>query len=181
MNDEAKKPQNEGEKLTSAEKRVKIQDEDQKTASIETPSGKSKRAFKFSRKRDGRVAFKKRRKLSFNNKKDGFYYHWMNEEENDFLQLKNDGYAFVDDKNKEPRDAASPSEDGTIVKRSVGGGKYAYLMCIPQEWKDEYDREKQAENDRVMKSIGKDGLDCIPVSQMIGDVKITNSSTETEE
>ena len=113
---------------------------------------------------------------SFENKKDGFYYHWMNEDENDFLQLKNDGYAFIDDKNKEPRDAGSPSEDGSIVRRSVGGGKYAYLMCTPQEWKDESDREKQTENDRIMKSIGKDGLDCIPVGQMTGDVKITDTS-----
>jgi hypothetical protein len=187
MNNQETNPQNEGEKLTSIKKKDNIKAEtstsalsDVQSKTTDSAKTKSKKPYKFKRKRDGRVPFDKKRKLSFRNKRKDFSYHWMNEDSNDFTQLQEDGYAFVDETDHEPRDASMPSQDGKIVKRSVGGGKYAYLMCIPQKWQNEYDAEKQKVNDRIMRDIGKVGIDSIPMMQQTGSIDITQTSKVVE-
>lgn len=178
MNKPTKNSQSEDKPLTSSEKSGIIkEDSSNKTPSVARPSNK-KSSYKFKRKRDGRVPFDKRRKLSFSDKKEDLMYYWYNESTNDFKQLQEDGYAFVNKSDNEPRDSAMPSQDGSIVRRPVGNGEYAYLMCTPQKWWDEHQAEKQKRNDEIMKQIGKEGLDCIPVAQRVGGVEITVTSKE---
>lgn len=174
MNDNVKNPQNENETLNSNKKKDIIENTDSKKAQVAAPHKK----FKFTRKRDGRIPLEKRRKLTVLEKKDGLFYCWKNESSNDFTQLQEDGYAFVNKSDNEPRDCSMPSQDGNIVRRPVGNGEYAYLMCTKQEWKEERDQEKRDYNDSMMKQIGKTGLDCIPISQIVGKVEVISTSKE---
>lgn len=183
MND-AKNSHNEAKNLSSEMDSNKITIENDKISTENASkrgrpkknSETSSRPYKFQRKRDGRIALSKTRKLGYAHKKEGLHYHWANESTTDFKELQDRGYTFINESDHDFRDVAMPSQDGHIIKRPVGGGEYAYLMAIPQEWYDEYEAAEQRENDEVMDQIGKTGLDCIPVDQQVGSVKLTTST-----
>lgn len=79
---------------------------------------------------------------------DKFYYRWVNDIEDRLLVFKNAGYEFVD--KSEVKSSGDPTVDtsrGTDsrIRKGVGGGRVAYLMKLPLEYKREYDAEKEAE------------------------------------
>jgi len=88
-----------------------------------------------------------------------FYYRWVNDIEDRLLMFKNAGYLFVE--KSEIKSSGDPTIDtskGTDsrVRKGVGGGRVAYLMKLPLEYKKEYDADKEAEileTERAMRRL----------------------------
>lgn len=93
-----------------------------------------------------------------------FYYRWFNDFEGRIENALQAGYVFVE--KSEIQSSGDPTVDtsrGTDsrIRKGVGGGKVAYLMKLPIEYKKEYDAEKEAEileTERAMQRLKhKDG------------------------
>jgi hypothetical protein len=88
-----------------------------------------------------------------------YYYRWVNDIEDRLLIFKNAGYLFVE--KSEIKSSGDPTIDtskGTDsrVRKGVGGGRVAYLMKLPLEFKKEYDADKEAEileTERAMRRL----------------------------
>lgn len=122
--------------------------------------------------RETREAQARPKRISVNQQRDrlnvlgldtkSFYYRWVNDVEDRILTFKNAGYEFVN--KSEAKNLGDPTVDAsagteTRIRKGVGGGKVAYLMKLPLEWKKEYDAEKEAEileTERAMRRFKQD-------------------------
>ena len=91
-----------------------------------------------------------------------FYYRWVNDVDERLLTFKTAGYEFV--QKSEVKSLGDPTVDSSLgtdsrIRKGVGGGRIAYLMKIPLEYKAEYDADKEAElleTERAMRRLKKD-------------------------
>jgi hypothetical protein len=79
----------------------------------------------------------------------GFVRRFVNDQDGRVERFKDAGYTPVLDQSADTsaQGAGKPSLLGNVVRKSVGGGRHAVLMEIPQEWYDEDQELKQREVD----------------------------------
>jgi len=77
----------------------------------------------------------------------GMVGRWINDKDGRVKQALEAGYEHIasDEKTGDPR-VADPSQMGSKVSKSVGGGTTAYLMAIPEDF---YKEDQKAKQDRV--------------------------------
>lgn len=79
--------------------------------------------------------------------REGFHRRWMNDSAGRIAKMQAMGYEIVTENiDMNTSGTGDPSQESTIVRREVGGGMFAILMEIPQEW---YDDEKRKEQDKI--------------------------------
>lgn len=91
-----------------------------------------------------------------------FYYRWVNDIDDRLLTFKNAGYEFV--QKSEVKSLGDPTVDSSLgtdsrLRKGVGGGRIAYLMKLPLEFKQEDDARKEAElleTERAMRRLKKE-------------------------
>lgn len=88
-----------------------------------------------------------------------FYYRWMNDVDERIAHALQAGYVFV--AKSEVKSAGDPTVDtsqgtDTRIRKGVGGGKVAYLMKLPIEYRREDEAKKEAEileTERAMRQL----------------------------
>ena len=95
----------------------------------------------------------------------GYVNRWVNDIDDRIMMFEEAGWKVVrkDSQDTSEKKAEEPSKLGSIVRKAVGGGYYAVLMEIPQEWYDEDQAAKQAEKD--LRSEGIDAQKMINPKQ----------------
>lgn len=104
--------------------------------------------------------------LTVRGKEPGFEYRIVNDDGDRVSQFQERGYELVTDSSVQVGDRriANPTQEGSAIEVSVGGGKKAFLMRIKKEWydedqaaKQEYVNETEAGIKREAKSIADYG------------------------
>jgi len=109
----------------------------------------SKPVKRLSRlKRRRRISIREQSRLMSINeiKEPGYHYHLATDENNWPLKLWRAGYEFVDVNGKELERSErtnDPLWKASVWSQDVGNGKIGYLMRIPEEFKQESDKEIQ--------------------------------------
>lgn|SRR3990167_3141180 len=86
------------------------------------------------------------RKILVADERPGYHRRWVNDDGERILQFKDAGYAHVTNSDADISDARTqdPSKIGSsVVRKSVGDNKWAYLMEIPLEFYNEDQEAKQ--------------------------------------
>lgn len=93
--------------------------------------------------------------LTVQGKEPGFVYRVVNDDGDRVSQFEAQGYEIVTDSNIKVGDrrVANPTKSGSPNEVSVGGGKKAFVMRIPQEFYDEDQAAKQAYVDETEKGM----------------------------
>lgn len=81
--------------------------------------------------------------LTVSGKEPGYHYRIVNDEGDRIAQMQERGYEIVTDQTVKvgERRVANPTQEGSPVMASVGGGKKAFVMRIPDEF---YQEDKAA-------------------------------------
>lgn len=153
--------------MTLDEKENKIKD-----------NGEKRIVKKVMRARTGRIPLHKQSRVSID-KEPGYHYHLVNDVPGRIDKFKVAGYEIVSAKVQEGgHNAQDASQIGKIASQSVGNGETAYYMRIPQEWHDEYQRDKQKRNDQIMNQI-KHGFSAErPIANRRGNIDIDVTEKE---
>jgi hypothetical protein len=78
---------------------------------------------------------------------------WVNDQEDRINMFKEAGYTpVVGNADTSTPDARDPNKIGSIVRKHVGGGTYAVLMEIPEEFYKEDQEAKQHRVDEIEES-----------------------------
>jgi hypothetical protein len=88
-----------------------------------------------------------------------FHYRWFNDIDERLFHAKQAGYEFV--QKSEIKSAGDPTIDtsqgtDTRIRKGVGGGKVAYLMKLPMEFRKDDEAKKEAEileTERAMRKL----------------------------
>ena len=93
--------------------------------------------------------------LTVSGKEPGYFYRVVNDDGDRVAQMQERGYEIVTDPTVKvgERRVANPTQEGSPVMASVGGGKKAYVMRIKDEWKKEDDAAKAAYVDQTEQSM----------------------------
>lgn len=96
--------------------------------------------------------------LTVQGKEPGFQYRIVNDDGDRVSQFESQGYEIVKDSNIKVGDrrVANPSQSGAPIEVSVGGGKKAFVMRIPNEFYEEDQAAKQAYVDETEKGMKDD-------------------------
>lgn len=99
-----------------------------------------------------------RNKLTVKGKEPGYQYRIVNDIDDRVSQMQELGYEIVTDNTVQVGDKriANPSQEGSPVQVSVGGGTKAYVMRQKQEWYDEDQAAKQKQVAELEESTKKD-------------------------
>lgn len=91
-----------------------------------------------------------RQKLNVRGKEPGFVYRVVNDTDGRIQDFIDRGYEIVMDNSVKIGDkrVSNPTQEGTPVQVSVGGGMKAFVMRIKQEW---YDEDKAVHNANIDK------------------------------
>lgn len=105
----------------------------------------------------------KRNVLTVQGKDPNFEYRIVNDTGDRVALMQERGYEIVSDDTVKVGDrrVANPTQEGSPVMASVGGGTKAYLMRIKKEWYAEDQQEKArqvAETEQAMKRDAKEGM-----------------------
>ena len=105
----------------------------------------------------------KRNVLTVQGKDPNYEYRIVNDTGDRVALMQERGYEVVTDSNVKigDRRVANPTQEGSPVQASVGGGQKAFLMRIKKEWYDEDQQAKAAEvaqTEAVMKKDAKEGM-----------------------
>lgn len=100
--------------------------------------------------------------LTASGKDSDFYYRFVNDTGDRIAQMQERGYEIVTDPNVKigDRRIANPTQEGSPVQVSVGGGNKGYLMRIPKEWHEEDQAAKQKivdETEQAMRKEAREG------------------------
>lgn len=97
-------------------------------------------------KRPQRTPIGTRNVLTVQGKEPGYVYRIVNDSGDRVEQFKGLGYEIVTDNKVKVGDRriANPTQEGSPVQVSVGGGLKGYLMRIPQEYYDDDQKAKQS-------------------------------------
>lgn len=96
--------------------------------------------------------------LTVSGKEPDYEYRIVNDLGDRVAIMQENGYEIVSDNNVKVGDRriANPTQEGTPVKVSVGGGVQGYLMRIPKEFYDEDQASKQSVVDETELAMKKD-------------------------
>ena len=84
----------------------------------------------------------------------GFHRRFFNDVDDRIARAEDAGYNFVKgDVPTGDKSVGDGSKKGSCVTKSVGGGRVAYLMEIPQEYYDEDQKAKQDEIDETERGM----------------------------
>jgi hypothetical protein len=105
----------------------------------------------------------KRNVLTVQGKDPNYEYRIVNDTGDRVALMQERGYEIVSDSTVKVGDrrVANPTQEGSPVMASVGGGTKAYLMRIKKEWYQEDQEEKAravAETEQSMKRDAKEGM-----------------------
>lgn len=105
----------------------------------------------------------KRNVLTVQGKDPNFEYRIVNDVGDRVAAMQENGYEIVSDNTVKvgERRVANPTQDGSPVMASVGGGIKAYVMRIKKEWYAEDQEAKQrhvSETESAMKRDAKEGM-----------------------
>jgi hypothetical protein len=118
-------------------------------------------------KRTGRVTRASingvRNVLTVSGKDPDYVYRVVNDDGDRVAQMQERGYEIVTDNNVTvgERRVANPTQEGSPVMASVGGGKKAYVMRIRKDWHGEDQAAKAAQvaqTEGAMQSSAKEGM-----------------------
>lgn len=84
--------------------------------------------------------------LTVRGKEPGYEYRIVNDDGDRVSQFQERGYELVTDSSVQVGDRriANPTQEGSAIEVSVGGGKKAFLMRIRKDWYEEDQAAKQA-------------------------------------
>ena len=123
--------------------------------------------MKINEKSTGRVKRAsvngKRNVLTVSGKDPNFEYRIVNDTGDRVASMQERGYEIVTDKGVTVGDRriANPTQEGSPVQASVGGGTKAYVMRIRKDWYEEDQAAKAArtaEMESAMKRDAKEGM-----------------------
>ncbi len=123
--------------------------------------------MKINEKSTGRVKRAsvngKRNVLTVSGKDPNFEYRIVNDTGDRVASMQERGYEIVTDKGVTVGDRriANPTQEGSPVQASVGGGTKAYVMRIRKDWYEEDQAAKAAQTAEVeaaMKRDAKEGM-----------------------
>ena len=105
----------------------------------------------------------KRNVLTVSGKDSDYEYRIVNDSGDRVAMMQERGYEIVTDKNIKVGDrrVANPTQEGSPVQASVGGGEKAYVMRIRKDWYNEDEAAKAAqiaETEQAMKRDAKEGM-----------------------
>lgn len=119
---------------------------------------------KAPERRVTRTPLGKRNVLTVTGKEAGYEYRFVNDESDRIQTFLDAGWEIVEKKEVRVGDkrvgVAAP--EGTAATASVGQGKTAYVLRIPEEWKKEDEAEKQRlvdQSEAAMKDKTLNGAD----------------------
>lgn len=112
-----------------------------------------------------------RHKLKIRGQEPGYVYRIVNDIDDRVSMLQERGYEIVTDKNVTVGDKriANPTQEGSPVKVSVGGGIQGYVMRIKEEWHAEDQAAKNEQIDKLEEAMYKDNKS----NDFYGKLKIT--------
>ena len=101
--------------------------------------------------------------LTVSGKDPNYEYRVVNDTGDRVAMMQERGYEVVTDKSVTvgERRIANPTQEGSPVQASVGGGTKAYVMRIRKDWYDEDQQAKAAqvaETEAAMKRDAKEGM-----------------------
>ena len=101
--------------------------------------------------------------LNVTGKDPDFHYRVVNDTGDRIAIMQEQGYEVVTDSriNIGERRVANPTQEGSPVTASVGGGVKGVLMRIPKDWHEEDQKDKQrqvSETESAMKQAAKEGM-----------------------
>lgn len=105
----------------------------------------------------------KRNVLNVTGKDPDFHYRIVNDTGDRVEMFKEQGYEVVTDNKVKigERRIANPTQEGSVVSASVGGGTRGVLMRIRKDWHQEDQAAKSAQVDETemsMKRLAKEGM-----------------------
>jgi hypothetical protein len=98
--------------------------------------------------------------LGVQGKESGYVYRIVNDSGDRVSQLQERGYEVVTDNKVKVGDrrVAVPTQEGSPIKVSVGGGQQAYVMRIREDWYNEDQTAKQTQINELESNMQKEAL-----------------------
>jgi hypothetical protein len=98
--------------------------------------------------------------LGVQGKESGYVYRIVNDSGDRVSQLQERGYEVVTDNKVKVGDrrVAVPTQEGSPIKVSVGGGQQAYVMRIREDWYNEDQAAKQTQINELESNMQKEAL-----------------------
>jgi hypothetical protein len=105
-----------------------------------------------------RVPISTRNILTIKGQEPGYHYRIVNDEPGRIEDLSERGYEIVTDKSVTIGDkrVSNPTQEGSPKKVHVGGGKYAFVMRIKDEFYKEDQDAKQRQVDEIEQQIKRE-------------------------